>query len=138
MASEFSWLLKKSGFGQSTVVGIGGDLLIGSTFADILELFAKDPDTDAVVFFGEFGGTYEEEAADYIIKNKFTKPVVAFISGLFAEGLPQGVALGHAGAIIEGGRGTRGAKVAALEAAGVSIAKIPTDIPVLLKEKLGV
>lgn len=133
MASEVSWLLKKNGFGQSTVVGIGGDLLIGSTFADLLALFKEDSETDAVVLVGEFGGTYEEEAAEYIKTSGFSKPVVAFISGLFAEGLPQGIALGHAGAIIEGDKGTRKAKVEALEEAGVLIAQIPTEIPELLK-----
>jgi succinyl-CoA synthetase alpha subunit len=136
MASEVSWLLKKAGFGQSTVVGIGGDLLVGSTFADLLPLFESDPETDSVVLVGEFGGTYEEEAAALINQGGFTKPVVAFISGLFAETLPQGVALGHAGAIIEGGKGTRKDKVEALESAGVSIAQIPTEIPTLLKQKL--
>jgi succinyl-CoA synthetase alpha subunit len=135
MASEVSWLLKKNGFGQSTVVGIGGDVLVGSSFADLLELFAQDSETEAVVLVGEFGGTYEEDAADFIQKSKFSKPVVAFISGLFAEGLPQGIALGHAGAIIEGGKGTRKGKVEALEKAGVSIAHIPTEIPEILKEK---
>lgn len=134
MASEVSWLLKKAGFGQSTVVGIGGDILIGSTFSDLLPQFGGDPETEAVVLVGEFGGTYEEEAAAYIQKTKFSKPVVAFISGLFAESLPQGVALGHAGAIIEGDKGTRKTKVAALEAAGVKIAQIPTEIPQLLKQ----
>lgn len=133
MASEVSWLLKKAGFGQSTVVGIGGDILIGFTFADVLAQFGDDTDTEAVVLVGEFGGTYEEEAAEYIKKINFNKPVVAFISGLFAESLPQGVALGHAGAIIEGNRGTRKTKVAALESAGVKIAQIPTQIPELLK-----
>ena len=137
MSSEVSWLLKKNGFGQSTVVGIGGDILAATTFADLLPLFAEDQETEAVVMVGEFGGTYEEDAADYLKKTNFAKPVVAFISGLFAESLPQGIALGHAGAIIEGGKGTRKAKVEALEAAGVSIAKIPTEIPELLKEKLG-
>ncbi len=136
MASEVSWLLKKAGYGQSTVVGIGGDLLIGSTFADLLPLFKEDSETEAVVIVGEFGGTYEEDAADYIKNNSFSKPVVAFISGLFAESLPQGIALGHAGAIIEGGKGTRAGKVKALEEAGVSIANIPTEIPELLKKKV--
>lgn len=138
MSSEVSWLLKNNGFGQSTVVGIGGDILIGTSFSDLLPLFAEDAETDAVVLVGEFGGTYEEEAAELIKKTNFNKPVVAFISGLFAESLPQGVALGHAGAIIEEGKGTRKTKVEALEKVGVGIAAIPTEIPIILKKKLAI
>ena len=136
MASELSYILKKEGVGQSTVVGIGGDMIIGSNFVDLLELFEKDKDTKAIVIFGEHGGTYEEEAAAYIKSKKFTKPVAAFISGLFAEMIPQGQALGHAGAIIEAGQGHRQDKVKALESAGVSIAEIPDDLPKIIKNKL--
>jgi len=133
MASEVSWILTKNGMGQSTVIGIGGDILVGSTFADLLEEFEKDPQTEFVVLFGEIGGTYEEEAADLIKSGKFTKPVVAFVSGLFAETLPQGTKLGHAGAIIYGEKGNYKSKVNALEEAGVKIAKTPDEIPNLLK-----
>src|SRR3989344_869258 len=134
MASEISFILKKEGLGQSTAIGVGGDMIVGSTFADLLEIFEKDEETKAVVLFGEHGGTYEEEAAEFIKAKKFTKPVAAFISGLFAEMLPHGQALGHAGAIIEAGKGHRADKVRALESAGVSIAEIPDDLPKLIKK----
>lgn len=139
MASEVSWILTKNGIGQSTVVGIGGDILVGSSFADLMEDFEKDEQTKALVLFGEIGGTYEEEAADYISgkgkagRGKFSKPVVAFISGLFAEKLPQGTKLGHAGAIIYGEKGSYKSKINSLKEAGVAIAKTPDEIPTLLK-----
>lgn len=133
MASEVSWILTKNGLGQSTVIGIGGDILVGSTFADLMEDFEKDEQTKAVVLFGEIGGTYEEEAAEFIKSKKFTKKVVAFVSGLFAETLPQGTKLGHAGAIIYGEKGSYKSKINALESAGVKIAKTPDEIPNLLK-----
>lgn len=133
MASEVSWILTKNGIGQSTVVGIGGDILVGSTFADLMEDFEKDPQTHAVVIFGEIGGTYEEEAAEMVKSGKFTKKVVAFISGLFAESLPQGTKLGHAGAIVYGEKGSYKSKINSLKEAGVSIAKTPDEIPNLLK-----
>lgn len=133
MASEVSWILTKNGIGQSTVVGIGGDILVGSTFADLMEEFEKDPQTESVVIFGEIGGTYEEEAAELIKAGQFSKPVVAFISGLFAETLPQGTKLGHAGAIIYGEKGSYKSKINALKEAGVKLAKTPDEIPNLLK-----
>lgn len=133
MASEVSWILTKNGIGQSTVIGIGGDILTGSTFADLLLEFEKDEQTKAVVIFGEIGGTYEEEAAEAIRVGKFTKKVVAFISGLFAETLPSGTKLGHAGAIVYGDKGSYKSKVKALEDAGVILAKTPDEIPNLLK-----
>ena len=132
MASEVSWILTKNGIGQSTVVGIGGDILVGSTFADLLKEFGKDEQTKAVVIFGEIGGTYEEEAADLIKKGKFRKKVVAFISGLFAESLPQGTKLGHAGAIVYGEKGSYRSKINALKEAGVKLAKTPDEIPSLI------
>ena len=139
MASEVSWILTKNGMGQSTVVGIGGDILVGSSFADLLLEFEKDPQTESVVIFGEIGGTYEEDAAEYISgkgkagRGKFTKPVVAFVSGLFAETLPQGTKLGHAGAIVYGNKGSYKSKINSLKDAGVIIAKTPDEIPNLLK-----
>lgn len=133
MASEVSWILTKNGIGQSTVIGIGGDILIGSTFADLLLDFEKDEQTKAVVLFGEIGGTYEEEAAQMIKEDKFTKKVVAFVSGLFAETLPQGTKLGHAGAIVYGDKGSYKSKINSLKSAGVKIAKTPDEIPELLK-----
>jgi len=133
MASETAWILTKNGIGQSTVVGIGGDILVGSSFADLLEEFEKDQQTKAVVLFGEIGGTYEEEAAELIKKRKFTKKVVAFVSGLFAETLPEGTKLGHAGAIVYGEKGSYKSKINSLKNAGVIIAKTPDEIPNLLK-----
>lgn len=135
MASEVSWILTKNGIGQSTVVGIGGDILIGSTFADLLLDFEKDEQTKAVVLFGEIGGTYEEEAAEFI-RRRFTKPVVAFVSGLFAENLPSGTKLGHAGAIIYGEKGSYKSKINSLKSAGVKIAKTPDEIPSLLNNQV--
>lgn len=133
MASEVSWILTKNGIGQSTVIGIGGDILVGSTFADLMEEFEKDEQTKSVILFGEIGGTYEEEAAELIKKGKFSKKVIAFISGLFAESLPQGTKLGHAGAIIYGDKGSYKSKIESLKSAGVTIAKTPDEIPSLLK-----
>lgn len=136
MASEVSWILTKNGIGQSTVIGIGGDILEGSTFVDLLEEFEKDPQTTAVILFGEIGGTYEEDAAELIKSGKFSKKVVAFVSGLFAETLPQGTKLGHAGAIIYGEKGSYKSKINSLKEAGVTIAKTPDEIPDLIKNNL--
>ncbi|MBI2334985.1 CoA-binding protein [Candidatus Daviesbacteria bacterium] len=133
MASEISWILTKNGIGQSTVIGIGGDILVGSGFADLMADFEKDEQTKALVLFGEIGGTYEEEAAEFIKSGKFTKKVVSFVSGLFAETLPQGTKLGHAGAIIYGEKGSYKSKINSLKEAGVIIAKTPDEIPGLLE-----
>ena len=124
--------LTKLGLGQTTIVGIGGDPIIGTSFVDVLELFQADPDTKAIVLIGEIGGRAEIDAAEYI-KAHVTKPVVSFIAGQTA---PPGKRMGHAGAIISGGEGTAQEKIAALEAVGVKVAKLPTDIAQLVKDSL--
>ncbi len=121
---EAVWQLTQLGHGQSTCVGLGGDPLVGSSFIDILELFEQDDDTHAILMMGEIGGSAEEEAAAYV-KDHVTKPVAAFIAGRTA---PPGKRMGHAGAIISGGKGTAEAKLEALRDAGIEIAETPADM----------
>ncbi len=130
---EVVYSLTEAGMGQSTCVGIGGDPIVGTGYIDLLDLFAQDPDTNGVVLIGEIGGE-EEEAAAAHIRQHIRKPVVAFISGRTA---PPGKRMGHAGAIISGGKGTPEAKISALQAADVAVADRPDQIPGLLREKLG-
>jgi succinyl-CoA synthetase alpha subunit len=124
--------LTKLGLGQTTCIGIGGDPLIGTSFIDALRLFAADPATEAVVMIGEIGGNAEEEAAAFIAR-EFKKPVVGFIAGQTA---PPGRRMGHAGAIISGGKGTAGEKMTALAQAGVHVVKSPADLGAKVKEAL--
>ncbi len=129
---EVVFALTNAGLGQSTCIGIGGDPVIGTNFIDTLRLFQDDPETEAIVLIGEIGGTDEEQAAEFI-KEYVTKPVVAFIAGRTA---PPGKRMGHAGAIISGGKGTADEKIEALNNAGIPVAQSPQDIPRLLKEHL--
>jgi succinyl-CoA synthetase alpha subunit len=123
--------MSDAGLGQSTCVGIGGDPVIGTTFLDVLQLFAADPDTEAIILIGEIGGAAEEEAAAWAAENLRGTPMAAFIAGRTA---PEGKRMGHAGAIISGGRGTAASKVSALEAAGIRVAESPTELPALLRD----
>jgi len=125
-------ILNRAGFGESTCLGIGGDPIVGLGFVDALARFEKDPETKLVVMIGEIGGQGEEAAAAFI-KDHMTKPVVAFVAGRSA---PEGKTMGHAGAIISGGKGTYQSKAKAFAEAGVPVATIITDIPKLVKERL--
>jgi succinyl-CoA synthetase alpha subunit len=119
-----------NGMGQSTSIGIGGDPINGTNFVDVLSLFAKDDETDGIVLIGEIGGTAEEDAAQWIIDNNFNKPIVAFIAGKTA---PPGRRMGHAGAIIAGGKGTAQDKMDALKAANILVVENPAEIGIKMK-----
>ena len=129
---EAVWQLSNLGLGQSTCIGLGGDPIVGTSFIDALELFQNDPQTEAILMMGEIGGTAEERAAEFV-KKHVTKPVAAFIAGQTA---PPGKRMGHAGAIISGGKGTAKEKIAALQEAGIAVAKTPAEMGVTLKSVL--
>jgi succinyl-CoA synthetase alpha subunit len=129
---EAVWQTTQLGLGQSTCVGIGGDPLNGTQFVDILDMFQKDPATEGILLIGEIGGFEEEEAAEWI-KNHCKKPVAAFIAG---ETAPPGKRMGHAGAIISGGKGTAASKIAALKSAGAVIASTPAEMGKAMQEAM--
>lgn len=129
---EAVWQTSNLGLGQSTCVGLGGDPIVGTSYIDLLQLYQKDDQTEAILMIGEIGGNAEEEAAEYI-KNHVTKPVAAFIAGATA---PEGKRMGHAGAIISGGKGTAAEKKAALEAAGIVVAPSPADMGRAIKQAI--
>ncbi len=131
---EAVWQLSNLGLGQSTCVGLGGDPIVGTSFIDLLKLYDADPGTDAILMMGEIGGTAEEEAAEYV-KQHVSKPVAAFIAGRTA---PPGKRMGHAGAIISGGKGTAAEKIAALRGAGIEVAESPADMGTAVQRAMAV
>lgn len=134
MSSEIALLLKSHGYGQSTVIGIGGNMIIGTTYGDLVTAFEEDPQTAAVIVIGEIGGWYEELLAEKLQSANNHKPYIAFISGRFAETLPQGMSFGHAGAIVDESIGTRQGKISKLQAAGVHTVDNPSAIIEVLQQ----
>jgi len=134
MTSATGYYLSRMGIGLSTLVHVGGDSIIGTPLPDVVEMFQADPDTDAVVMFGEIGGTQEERVADLIAQKKFTKPLVAYIGGAAAK---EGTRFSHAGAIIEGGRGTHAEKVRRLREVGATVVEAFGDLPGAAKRVIG-
>jgi succinyl-CoA synthetase alpha subunit len=137
MTGETSWMVKRAGFGVTTSIGIGGDSLIGTTIKDLLALFEKDEETEAVVTFSEPGTSFEEEAAQFLKEGGFTKPLISFVSGKFTENLPEGTVFGHAGAMISGDIGRPSLKMKALREAGAHVVDRYDDILEVLKTILG-
>jgi succinyl-CoA synthetase alpha subunit len=131
---EIAAALTRTGIGQSTCLGVGGDAVTGLNFVDALELFRDDAETKAVALIGEIGGNLEELAANYIAQENYPKPVVAYVAGRSA---PVGKRMGHAGAIVMGNSGTAKSKIAAFEAAGVKVAEKPSDVAKLLAQTVG-
>ncbi|HVM97102.1 MAG TPA: CoA-binding protein [Candidatus Acidoferrales bacterium] len=136
MTTEMCNTLTAAGLGQSTAVSIGGDAIIGSTYADLMPLFDADPETKAIVIYCEPGGRMEAELAKYVVEKKSRLPIIAFMAGRFMDEMP-GMRFGHAGTIVEGKADTTAEKIARLEAAGISIAERIEDIPGLVKKRLG-
>lgn len=136
MTTEMCNTLTAAGLGQSTAVSIGGDAIIGSTYADLMPLFEADPETRAIVIYCEPGGRMEAELAQYVVEKKSRLPIVAFMAGRFMDEMP-GMRFGHAGTIVEGKADTTAEKIARMQAAGISIAERIEDIPALVKQRLG-
>jgi succinyl-CoA synthetase alpha subunit len=126
-------MVKRAGLGVSTAIGIGGDSLIGSPPKGLLALFEKDPDTQAVVSFSEPGTSFEEDVAQFVAEGGFTKPLVTYVAGRFTESMPEGTIFGHAGAIIEGGKGKPSTKIKMLRDAGVHVVDRYDDIITVLQ-----
>ncbi len=134
MTAETSYMVKRAGLGVSTAVGIGGDSLIGTTPKDLLALFEKDSQTKAVVTFGEPGTSFEEDMAEFVAAGGFTKPLVSCVAGRFTENMPEGTVFGHAGAIIQGGKGKPSTKIRMLRDAGAHVAERYDDIISILQQ----
>lgn len=135
MTTETSWVVNQAGFGISTAMGLGGDVIAGTTFEDALKMFEEDDQTEVVVMFGELGGTYEEKAAKLVAEDEFSKPLVAYITGRFTESMPE-KKYGHAGAIIRGDRGKPSHKKKALEEAGAHVVDVHHEIGDVLQDLL--
>jgi succinyl-CoA synthetase alpha subunit len=137
MTAETSWMVKRAGFGVSTSIGIGGDSLIGTNIKDLLELFEKDTETEAVVTFSEPGTSFEEEAAEFMKNGGFTKPLISYVAGRFTESMPEGTVFGHAGAMISGDFGRPSIKMRKLREAGAHVVDHYDDMIDILKSVLG-